>query len=152
MSKKLTAYGKIKDGTLELSYLDKFWTAVRTLPDGRYRLVLEKIYNKRSNQQNAYLWALVYPLIRDGLIEIGYDEFAQDTDCEMTHDLCKLRFLEKELVNKDTGEVIQSLGSTRKLTTTKFMEYVANLQKWASEYLGINIPDPDPLYKTVKQL
>jgi len=115
------------------------------MPEGKYKLTIEKVYNRRSNPQNAYLWGVVYPLVKDGLIDAGFDEFKQDFDCEMTHELCKFRFLKKDIVNED-GEVIETLGSTAKLTTVQFMEYLGNIQKWSSEYLQIFIPDPDPNY------
>lgn len=146
MSKKITAYGQIKDGSLRLSYIDKFKTAVRSLPNGRYKLVLSKIYNKRSNQQNNFLWGVIYPIVRDGLVDVGYDEFKNDTDYEKTHSLCKYLFLETEIVNKKTGEVIETIRSTAELTTVEAMEYWADINRWASEYLGVIIPDPDPNY------
>ena len=152
MSKKITAYGKIEDGNLELSYLDKFWNAVRSLPNGKYKLTIEKLYRKRSNEQNKFLWGVIYPIVRDGLVEVGYDEFNHDTDCEKTHSLCKYLFLKTEMVNKKTGEIIETVRSTAELTTIETMEYWACIDQWASEYLGVVIPDPDPNYETVKLL
>ena len=152
MSKKITAYGQVKDGSLRLSYIDKFYTAVKVLPDGKYKLTIEKIYNKRSNQQNRYLWGVVYPIVRDGLVEVGYDEFNHDTDCEKTHSLCKYLFLKTEMVNKKTGEIIETVRSTAELTTIETMEYWADIDHWASEYLGVVIPDPDPCYENTEKL
>jgi len=129
---------------MKIAKEDAFRGALKSLSDGNYKIVIEKIYNKRSNPQNAYLWGVVYPIVKEGLIDAGFDEFKQDYELEMTHELCKYRFLEKEIVgNKDS---IRMIGSTKDLTTTLFMEYLSEIQKWASEYLQVFIPEPDPNY------
>lgn len=148
--KKLESYCKIRKGILTIVHKDQFKDSIKSMPDGKYKITIEKVYNKRSNPQNAYLWGVVYPLVKDGLIEIGFDEFKQDFELEMTHELCKFRFLKKEIVSND-GEIIKTIGSTTKLTTVQFNEYVGDIHKWSSEYLNIFIPDPDPNYAETHQ-
>lgn len=148
--KKLESYCKIRKGILTIVHKDQFKDSIKSMPDGKYKITIEKVYNKRSNPQNAYLWGVVYPLVKDGLIEIGFDEFKQDFELEMTHELCKFRFLKKEIVSND-GEIIKTIGSTTKLTTVQFNEYFGSVHKWASEYLNIFIPDPDPNYAETHQ-
>ena len=138
-------YCKVRKGILKLTHEEKFKDSIKHLFDGNYKIVIEKIYNKRSNPQNAYLWGVVYPVVRDGLIDTGFDEFKQDYDLEMTHELCKFRFLKAEIVSED-GEVMEIIGSTRRLRTVEFMEYLNSIGKWASEYLSVFIPEPDANY------
>jgi hypothetical protein len=113
--------------------------AFEQLKDGRYLVSIES-GNNRSNPQNAYYWGCCLPLIKDGLIEVGYREI---TSNEQVHDLMKYMFLKKRIVNEETGEVIETIGSTAKLTTIEFMEYIDRIAQFSAEMLGVVIPAPN---------
>lgn len=145
---RFVTYGTIKEGKLKIINLELFKSEIGKLPEGNYVLTLEKGYHRRSNPQNAYLWGVVYPIVKEGLIDAGFDEFKQDSDLEMTHELCKFRFLQREIDcsrKKENGvyPYLNSIGSTRKLSTVEFAEYLELIGKWASEYLNVVIPDPN---------
>lgn len=97
---------------------------------------IEKAKRKRSNPQNSYLWGVCYKLISD---HTGYE-------IDEVHEMCKAKFNPKmkEIANKKTGEIetIQYSGSTTKMTTVEFMDFVAQIQRFFAP-LGINIPDPN---------
>ena len=97
---RLQTYGIVKKGKFKIINKKLFESEVDKLPEGNYNLIIEKQYHRRSNPQNAYLWGVVYPIVKEGLINAGFDEFKQDFDLETTHELCKLRFLKKFLNNK----------------------------------------------------
>lgn len=100
---------------------------------------IEKAKKKRSNPQNAYMWGVVIPLMREALKESGHT-----MTNEMVHELLKLRFLKESiLVNEETGECVERIKSTQELSTTQMMEYFIDIQKFAMEYFGVNIPDPN---------
>jgi hypothetical protein len=106
---------------------------------GRNVTVEVKIRKKpRSNPQNAYYWAVIVPMLCDGLNHMGH-EF----DLEDTHEFIKANFNYKEIVNTDTGEVLRSPQSTTALSTFEFSEMKEKIQKWAVEWLNIIIPDPN---------
>lgn len=105
--------------------------------DGYYRVSISKEKKSRSNPQNRYYWGAVIPIIQSGLKDAGIIMTK-----EQTHDLLKYRFLLVEHITKD-GEVIQGMGSTSTLTTSEFMDFMAQVQRWASEFLGITLPDPN---------
>ena len=136
--KKLQTYGTIEDGKLKIIHRNRFTEAIKALKPGRYSLTIEKVYRKRSNPQNSFLWGVVYPIVLEGLKQAGFEEFEED---EQVHDLLKCRFLKKDIVNKD-GEVIETVGMTKNLTTTEFMDYLSEIGKWSSEYLNVYIPEP----------
>lgn len=112
---------------------------IDSLKDGRY-LVAIKSFKRRSLPQNAYYWAVLVPMIREGLHDQGWDEIQDDEDA---HEFIKSQFLTRSVPNVNTGEMITVPGSTRKLTTVEFNELVARIQQWASEFLGIYIPGPN---------
>jgi hypothetical protein len=134
---KIETFSEIKSGKLHIINRKKFMEAVSTLKDGRYSLTVERKYRKRSNPQNSFYWVVCVPLVIEGLIDLGFIGI----DKESTHDLLKYKFLKKEIVSEH-GEVIESVGSTAKLTTTEFMELISDITKWALEYLNVTIPEP----------
>ena len=116
-----------------------------SLNEGKYLIKITSI-KKRSLNQNAYYWSCVVPMVKDGLIDAGYDEIKTD---EQAHDIMKHLFLKKQVVSKKDGNVIEIAGSTSKLTSLEFSNYLEEVYKWSSEYLGVYIPPPSkpiPLY------
>jgi len=79
----------------------------------------------------------VLPIVRHGLLDTGYK-----VGIEETHELMKYKFNLKEIVNEQTGEIMQTIGSSTKMTTTQMMEYFQDIAIWALEYLNIHIPQP----------
>lgn len=113
--------------------------AFEQLKDGRYEVTIEN-KNHRSGQQNKYYFGCVLPLVKDGLIDVGYREINSN---EQVHDLMKYMFLKKQIVNEETGEVIETIGSTTKLTTIEFNDYIDRIAQFAAEMLGVVIPPPN---------
>lgn len=118
--------------------LDEFRKAFVSLKDGRY-LITIKDMRKRSLPQNAYYWAVVVPLVRAGLYEAGYDEVQDNDDA---HEVIKQVHLRKRIVSKQTGDVIDIAGHTKKLTIPEFNDFIERVSKWAAEFLGVVIPAP----------
>jgi hypothetical protein len=135
--KKISALCKI-DGTLKIIKRREFDLCISTAPKGRYFLTLEKIYKKRSLNQNAYYFAVVVPLIRGGLFDVGYK-----LSIEQTHEYLKEQFLRQEIINDQTGEIKIINRSTTELKTVEFNEYFEEIIRWADEYLSIKIPYPN---------
>jgi hypothetical protein len=113
--------------------------AFEVLKDGRYEVTIQS-KNNRSDQQNKYYWSGLIPAVKEGLKEIGYREI---TTAEQTHELMKFMFLKKQIVNENTGEVLETIGSTTKLSTTEFNEYIDRISQFAAEFLGVEIMPPN---------
>lgn len=110
----------------------------RAHSEGTY-LLTSKATKIRTVQQNRYWWGYLVPTCRHGLNSIGFDDIKNDQQC---HDLLKGLFFKKSVTNVNTGEVIEFAGSTAECSTVDFAERIAEVQKWASEYLSIVILDP----------
>lgn len=110
-------------------------TLFRSLKDGKYLIEISGA-DKRSNPQNRYYWGLVVPLIQKGIKDLG-----TELTKEETHEFLKARFNVQELY-KDTGEQISIPVSTTRLNKEQFSEYIEKIQRFASEFLSITIPDP----------
>ena len=99
--------------------------------------IIVRVQGRRTNVQNAYYWSGIIPIVQRGMKDMGVV-----MSKEQTHDLLKYKFLLIEFITGD-GEVIKSIGSTRKLSKEEFGEYIDNISRWAQEYLNITIPQPN---------
>lgn len=79
-------------------------------------------------------------MMLDGLVEAGW-EF---TDVEQVHEFFKAQMTSDKVVNKHTGEIIEFPNSTAKMDTVTFSSYCEALREYAREFLGLEIPDPEP--------
>jgi RNA-binding protein YhbY len=117
-------------------------TLFTSLKDGKY-LVRVSSYSRRSLRQNAYYHGVVVPLVRQGLVDAGYD---QVTENEEAHEIIKHIFLKREIRSELNDDAITIAGSTAQLTTQKFNDFLGQVIRWAAEYLNVVIPDPNSAY------
>lgn len=117
--------------------------ALSLLANGVYTVTIKKVRKPRSNDQNGYLWGCVYPLMLRGLINAGW-EFTNDTQ---VHEYFKKLFTSEQVVNRDTGEIIEFPASTASMDTLTFKTYTDKLREYALEFLGMDIPEPDKFWK-----
>ena len=123
-----------------------FKTELDLLPPGRYRILAEKIKRKASPEQFRYLYGLVYPLSMIALNDAGY-EFVNIDEVDI---FWKEIFANKELLNRETGEVMKIPLSKSQFMTIDEMTYCDAIRNYCSEYFNTYIPDPDPNWKQIK--
>ena len=148
--KSIETYANIEAGKLHISYRDRFVEAISAMKDGRYRLRLERIYNKRTLPQNAFLHGVVIPEVRLGMIEAGYSPAECST--ESVKDFLKFRFAKKEIINVQTGEVLETIENTSDMSTVRLNEFIEEIRVFAAEYLNHEIPEPNEQMKIFKDL
>ena len=134
--------GKVTDKGLHIYNRSAFDQDIKLFHSKEVTIKIERKKKSRSLDQNAFYWGVVIPLVREGLIDIGYKVGLNDS-----HELLKSKFAIKEHINEKTGEVLVSKQSTSTMTTTEFMGYIADIQQFASEYLNIEVPDPNEQLK-----
>ena len=131
--------GKLQVGASQRSALQE---AVLTWSDGPVTVSVERESATRSVQANAYYWAIVVKALAD---HTGYTP-------DETHDLLKIKFLPKDVaLASHTGEVVAEFvigGSTKQLTSGEFYDYVEQIRQWAFEKLDVDMPPPDPEWRT----
>lgn len=138
--KEIRTYATISGGVLKLSHRETFNQAVEASPDGRYVLILQRVYNRRSLQQNAYMHGVLFPEIRLGLIDNGYSP--AECTLEAVKDLLKSMFAKKELVNEKTGEILTTVQPTSQMSTSEMMDFWEECRRFSQEFLGRYIPAP----------
>jgi hypothetical protein len=115
--------------------------AVKSFEGKDCLFTIEKVKKTRSNPQNNFYWGVVLPIVQNGLKEAtGEFRTAENIHYNI---LLKMFAPEREIINTDTGECITEKISSSEMTTTQFMDYIAEIQKWSAEFLGVDIPDPN---------
>ena len=108
-------------------------------------ITIDRAKRATTDKQRAYLFGVVYPLILLGLKEQGNDDYQTTDD---VHLLMKLLvgYYTKTKVKTSKGEkkgiVLKSISSIKGVKYETW-EYSEACVKWAAEYLGVVIPDPD---------
>lgn len=137
----LQLYGKIDNvGKMDITNRQRLveWCVQNSGKNIRIRF--DRAGAKRSLPQNSYYWGIVIREITIRLHELGH----QGIEDETVHELMKLKFNHELVINDATGEYMELPKTTTDLTKTEFAEYVDRIRQWASEFLSINIPDPQP--------
>jgi hypothetical protein len=113
--------------------------AIATFEGKQVVIKIEKFKKKRSTQQNRFYYGVIIPIVQNCLKEAGHI-----MTNESTHDLIKLKFLKETLfVNETTGEVIERIKSTTELSTSQFMDLLAEINNFTFEYFGVILPSPN---------
>jgi hypothetical protein len=117
--------GVVKQGKLKFDAPDKFMVYLSGLEDKRFELTLQKERHARTLSQNAYYWGVVIEILRN---HFGYE-------AEELHEALKIKFLSK---HEDSN--LPTVGSTAKLSTVEFCEYIDRIMEWAASEHRIVIP------------
>lgn len=113
------------------------WEQLQWLKDGCYEIVRTD-WDKRTNDQNKYLWGWVYPTIHEGL------KWAYTLD--EIHSIMSYQFLSR--VTKWGSPYILS---TSRLTTAEFSKYVEQIKDFVAQY-WIYIPTAEEYKQGLKSL
>lgn len=112
---------------------------LRSLAGKPVDVVVKVHRNKRSVDQNAWLWGVALPLIGEAL---GYDLDEHETLHYALIDHCFGTVFDERL-GRDVPKVRSS-----KLDTKTFSEYMEWLVRWAAREHGISVPLPDDAEET----
>ena len=106
-------------------------------------VTFRRVRNYRSSEQNRYYWGVVVPLVCEGFRDAGNDlQSSNPEHCQLIHDYLKSRFLPARTVADANGEQHSLPPTTTALSTSEMMDYIAQVQQFAAEFLNVNIPDP----------
>ena len=118
----------LKSGRLTERFIKNMERYLLTLPDGPVQIIIKKYRRKRTDPQNKYYFGVVVPILME------YTGYTKD---EM-HEALKWKFLKIEKPGMPP-----TVGSTKKLNTKEFEEYLENIKRWAAVDLSLYIPDPN---------
>jgi hypothetical protein len=133
------SYIGIKEQTFRVVNSKLFQEELNRLPEGRYRITVDKYRKGKSLPQLGYYYACVLPMSHKLLLDAGW-EFSTLEEVDI---FWKSQFANRDIVNRNTGEVMTIPALKRDMTTTDFMAFVDAIRNYCSEYLGGYIPEPE---------
>ncbi len=137
MATAVSTPGEIRGGRLRVKNAGQFAADLARCRDGAVSITVERKVATRSQRQNAYYWGVCLELVSE---HTGYTP-------DEVHEFAKAKFLPKKLAFADgNGEVKDDMvigGTTTKLDTIQFGEFIEAFRRWAAETLDVVIPDPD---------
>ena len=144
---KVTAIGiKEADKPYRIVNASAYRMQLDLLPPGKYQNTTEKYKKKASPLQFRWLYGSIYPLSMIALNDAGY-EF---TTIDQVDIFWKGMFANKDVLNRETGEIMKLPLSKSEFMTIDEMTYGDAIRNYCSEYLMTNIPDADPNYRQHK--
>ena len=121
-------HGQVKGGKLVLDSPQSYLVELSRLEGRRIELTIRKERHTRSLSQNKYYWGVVIEILSS---YFGYDR-------EEMHEALKFKFLKK---HGDTD--LATVGSTSKLSTAGFTNYIDEIIRWAAIEYQVVIPSAD---------
>ena len=118
---------------------ENFKKELNEIPEGKYRIRVTKYQKDKSCPQLGYYYACVLPMSWTLLTDAGW-EFSSLDEVDI---FWKSKFANKEIVNRNTGEVIEVPALKRHMTTVEMMTFVDAVRNYCAEYLGGYIPEPE---------
>lgn len=142
---EVTGLAKVRNRRLFIEDRREFDAKIARIDEQwQLEVIVRRLLAARNARQNRWYWSQVVGLTAK---HTGY------TADEM-HDIFKMKFIPKRLAICDgNGEVFDEYvlgGSTRKMTTKDFAEYCDAIRQWAAETLDVDIPDPDPDWRSAE--
>jgi hypothetical protein len=132
--------GHAKNGSIRFKERENVVRFLESIEERPVTVIIKEVKSVRSLGWNNFYWAVVIPYVRQGLIDVGYDP--DELDSEIVHEYLKKRFLKKEVYSPHKEEIMSVTKRTSKLTNGEFKEYISEVQRWATKFLHIYIPDP----------
>jgi hypothetical protein len=102
-------------------------------------LTIERKKKKRSNEQNRYLFGVIYPIVKLAFKE----SWGEVRSIEEIHEWAKNQFNYIEKVNEETGEIMRLPKSTTLNSTTDQEVFHEEIRRFCDEWFGVSIPLPN---------
>jgi len=118
---------------------DRACKLIRDCEDGKYRVIIEPHVSKRSLNQNAYLWGVVYERIRHHLAETGLTD--EIYGAETLHEYMKAKFLPTRVIEVGKEQKIVS-WTTTKLSVVEMRDFIEQIIHYAADNWECYIPAP----------
>jgi len=106
-------------------------------PAQSWQVTIEAFKPKRSDQQNAFLWGVVYPSILEG----GGETLRGWTTTDL-HEYFLIEAFGSEVIEGFGRKRHKPLRRSSKLTKQEFSDYLSLIEAKCAE-LGIHIPEPN---------
>jgi hypothetical protein len=136
--KRIQINSSVKDGVLATNrkYISD---VIKTFEGANIIITIEKRKKKRSNNQNAFYYGVVIPIMMDAFKNM-WGEYYSATE---VHEALKAKYCFKEQINESTGEILQIPSSTTNFSTIEWELYIEKIRAFAFEWFNVTIPMPN---------
>tara|TARA_R110000868_G_scaffold149088_1_gene371329 strand:+ start:359 stop:814 length:456 start_codon:yes stop_codon:yes gene_type:complete len=132
-------YSSVERGHLSNDCRQKIQNALHSLEGRPVKITIEQRKKLRSQNQNAFYWAVIIPLIVN-----VFNEYGNNVDAEQVHEFLKDEVGKlSKIIILPNGEKKKISGSTAELGTMGFEDYLTKVRVWAGEVLEIELPFPN---------
>lgn len=105
----------------------EFYNDLLLYKDGsNITISIEEKKTKRSRLQHNLWWRYMKQLAD----RLGYTK-------DEIHEICKYKFLKREKVCEETGEILEYINSTTKLDKEEFSVLITQLQEWSVKQFNL---------------
>lgn len=137
MSEEVVFFGIVRDGMLANRTLQ---ARIREMEGERFECTLKRRRSYRTNAQNRAFHGPVIGRITKRLRELGWQGYDGTLiRAAEVKELLKVKFLSREVVDPESGEVHSFPGETHRLTKSEFADLITDCIAWAREFLKIEI-------------
>lgn len=141
-----------QDDKLVLSQPEVYRAYVKGLKDGDYAITINKPAKPKTIPQLGYYYAVILPTVFDEMLSQGNDTITVVINDELFNFPLTKRNIDTYLLKPKCARVREGHHIDKSdMTIDEAMMFIDNCIRWAAEYLGCVIPDPDPNWKFKQQ-
>src|SRR5574344_2962996 len=109
-----------------------FYRELNTLK-GRFTLTVQRYRRSKSQPQLGYLFGCVYPMFLRAAIDAGWEDLTSVSDVDTW---CKAMLAGRDIVNRQTGQIMTVPGMKRDMTKTELSAYTNQVRDYAADYFN----------------
>jgi len=128
--------GKVEGGKLVADDPELLKKAFRCHEGKRVEFQVKRYYNRRTDPQNKYYWAVIVPLAADAMGEDSAEDAHENLKAECNYEMTTVG------KGADRQEYKRVL-STAKLDTKQFEEYCERCRRFLAKIFGMYVPLPN---------
>jgi hypothetical protein len=141
--KTIEAFGHLQDGVIKAYNDDVFKQQLQEVGSCNHIRIIIEYGNKRTVDQNAYLWGAFVSPLHVRLRQDGW-EFTPG----QVYKFLENKFCKETMFNDETGEVFECVKPLKELSTEEFQEIVVGkIRDYTMDKLGIEIKLPHEYYQ-----
>lgn len=129
-------YWRIPTGGERVKVIERIGRFLHALPaDQSFSVTVQQHKPKRSNEQNAYLWGVVYPTV----LKVGGEQLRGWTADEL-HEYCLGEWSGWETLTGFGRKKVRPMRRSSALNKQEFSDYIEFIKRRMAEH-GIYVPD-----------
>lgn len=112
---------------------------IAKVPGKRIKITIALYKRRRSENQNAFYWGVILPMMKDAINEYG-NQMNEDE----AHEFIKEEIWKHtKTITRPDGSKKPIIRSSTELTTTEWEEKIELTRAWAAFELGLILPYPN---------